>query len=60
LPEALRADYSSSTRLSSDVTGRSGRTIALAGALVAGVVLAILVIPEFGPWLHNTNLFQDH
>jgi len=60
LPHALRADYSPSARLSSDVTGRSGRTLALAGALVAGVVLAILVIPEFGPWLHNTNLFHDH
>lgn len=60
LPPALRADYSSSARLSGDVTGRSGRTLALSGALVAGVVLAILVIPEFGPWLHNADLFHHH
>ena len=60
LPSALRADYSPSARLTGDVTGRSGRTLALSGALVAGVVLAILVIPEFGPWLHNADLFHHH
>jgi hypothetical protein len=31
--------------------GRAGRTIALSGTLVLGTVLAILVIPQFGPWL---------
>jgi hypothetical protein len=60
LPATLRADYAPAARLSADVTGRAGRTLALAGALVAGVVLAILVIPEFGPWIHNSNLFQEH
>lgn len=60
LPSALRADYGPSARLSGDVTGRSGRALSLAGALVAGVVLAILVIPEFGPWLHGSGLFHDH
>ena len=49
-----------SADLSSDVTGRAGRMMALGGALVAGVVLAILVIPEFGPWLHNLGVFQHH
>ncbi len=53
LPHALRADYTSVHGLSSDVTGRSGRMLSLAAALVAGVVLAVLVIPEFGPWIHN-------
>jgi hypothetical protein len=63
MPALLRADYSSSRspEWSSDVTGRSGRVLALAGALVAGVVLAVLVIPEFGPWLHSVSIFQgDH
>ncbi len=58
LPDVLRADYSRTAGLSSDVTGRSGRMLALAGALVAGVILAIVVIPEFGPWLHANGLLH--
>jgi hypothetical protein len=60
LPGQLRADYGRSAALSGDVTGRSGRVLALAGALVAGAVLAILVIPEFGAWLHSSDLFHHH
>jgi hypothetical protein len=33
-------------------TGRAGRILSLSGALVAGVVLAILYIPQFTPWLN--------
>jgi hypothetical protein len=58
LPRALRADYSHDSSLSGDVTGRAGRVLALAGALVAGVVLAVLVIPEFAPWIHSAGLFH--
>src|SRR6202035_5846170 len=58
LPELLRADYGRSAEWSSDVTGRSGRVLALSAALVAGVVLAILVIPDFAAWVHATNLFR--
>ncbi|MGD0452225.1 MAG: hypothetical protein ABSB69_01385 [Solirubrobacteraceae bacterium] len=60
MPAVLRADYGRSAELSSDVTGRAGRVLALGGALVAGLVLAILVIPEFGPWLHNSGIFHHH
>jgi hypothetical protein len=60
LPTVLRADYGRSAGWSEDVTGRSGRTLALAGALVAGVVLAILVIPEFDTWLHFYAHFHKH
>lgn len=60
MPAVLRADYSPSERLSSDVTGRTGRVLALSGALVAGVVLAVLVIPDFGPWLNGIGLFHHH
>ena len=42
------------------MTGRSGRILALSGALVAGAVLAILVIPEFGAWLHSSDLLHHH
>jgi thiosulfate reductase cytochrome b subunit len=57
LYRSLRADYGRSASrggpagLRADVNGRSGRTLSLASALVLGVVLAILVIPQFGPWL---------
>jgi hypothetical protein len=58
LPEQLRADYGRSAAFSGDVTGRAGRVLALSGALVAGVVLAILVIPEFGAWLHSSAILH--
>lgn len=60
LPELLRADYRRTAAWSGDVTGRSGRVLALAGALVAGVVLAILVIPDFASWVHASNLFREN
>jgi hypothetical protein len=60
MPSVLRADYGASARLSSDVTGRAGRTLALAGALVAGVVLAVILIPEFSPWLVPGVLHHSH
>jgi hypothetical protein len=60
LPGELSADYGRGAAPSGDVTGRSGRILALSGALVAGVVLAILVIPEFGAWLHSYGLFHHH
>jgi hypothetical protein len=60
MPDVLRADYGRSAELSSDVTGRAGRVLALGGALVAGVVLAVLLLPEFGPWLHDSRLFIHH
>jgi hypothetical protein len=53
LPGPLRADYGAGTGLSGREPGRDGRVLSLAGVLVAGVVLAVLVIPEFGPWLHG-------
>ncbi|MGD1058281.1 MAG: hypothetical protein ABR992_12815 [Solirubrobacteraceae bacterium] len=58
MPAVLRADYSPSERLSSDVTGRTGRVLALSGALVGGAVLAVLVIPDFGPWINGIGQFH--
>ena len=60
---ALRADYGGSTQLSRELgaratAGRDGRIISLTAALAGGTVLAILLIPEFSPWL--TAHFHHH
>jgi hypothetical protein len=60
IPAALRGDYGASSSLGERLPGRSGRTLALAGALVGGLVLAVLVIPEFGPWMHASGLHHHH
>jgi hypothetical protein len=59
IPAALRADYGAAG-LTSDVTGRAGRMLVLAGALVAGLVLAVLVLPEFGPWVNHVAFHHGH
>ena len=64
MPAVLRADYSRYRDFYDDaggeVTGRGGRVLALSSALVLGAVLAILVIPEFGPWLHDVGPLKHH
>jgi hypothetical protein len=66
MPRVLRADYrrfadDGYEDMSGDVTGRAGRVLALSSALVVGAILAIIVIPEFGPWLHGSiGLFHHH
>jgi hypothetical protein len=57
LARGLSADYAPATQLSGATDGRAGRVLSLAGAITAGVVLAILFIPRFSPWLHN---FHHH
>jgi hypothetical protein len=38
------------------VNGRAGRVLSLSSALAFGVVLAIVLIPQYGPWLSAQNL----
>jgi hypothetical protein len=41
--------------------GGLGRTLALSGAVVAGLVLAVLLIPHFGGWSHFESIrHHDH
>jgi hypothetical protein len=40
--------------------GRTGRIISLAGALLTGVVLAIVLIPHFGAWSHFEAFHHHH
>ena len=64
LPAPLRADYSRRADLTGlsgqRQPGRDGRVLSLAGMLVAGLVLAVLVIPEFGPWVNGFHGFHHH
>ncbi len=59
MPRLLRADYRRPVA-GRDVNGRAGRAISLAGALTLGVVLAVVLIPQFGPWINAVPLFSDH
>lgn len=58
LPAALRADYAGRADLPGYEPGRGGRVISLVGVLVLGVVLAILLIPDFGAWTHGFQHFH--
>jgi hypothetical protein len=42
------------------VPGRAGRAIAIGSALVAGAVLATVLIPDFSAWSSNVGLVHGH
>lgn len=46
--------------LSGSAPGAAGRRVALVGALVAGVVLAIALVPQFAPWTAHAGLLHGH
>jgi hypothetical protein len=50
---ALHADYAGPALGGRQAPGRNGRALSLIGALVGGVVIAILVIPQFAPWISS-------
>jgi hypothetical protein len=54
--QGLRADYAPSSLQDQVTDGRAGRVLALISTLVLGVIIAILLIPQFGPWLHAHSL----
>jgi hypothetical protein len=54
LPPAIAADYGRPGR----ADGRAGRRLALAVALVAGVALALLLVPHYAPWQHEFGLHR--
>ena len=64
LPAPLRADYGGAGKglagLNGREPGRDGRVLSLVGMLVAGLVLAVLVLPEFGPWVNGFHGFHHH
>jgi hypothetical protein len=58
LPGALRAPALDGTALNGHQAGSAGRTLALVGAIVAGLVLAIALIPDFSAWTASAHLFH--
>jgi hypothetical protein len=40
--------------------GRIGRTVSIAGALLAGVILAIVLLPHYGAWSHFEAFHHHH
>ena len=60
LPRSLAA-AGSTTGIAEDSTGAAGRWIALTGALVGGLVLAIVLISHFAPWtVHGAFAHGGH
>jgi hypothetical protein len=52
LPRTLGPAESRRAGVERPLPGNGGRALALGAALVAGVVLAVLSISQFGPWTH--------
>jgi hypothetical protein len=50
-----RADH----ELPARIPGGAGRSIALLGAMLAGLILAIVLIPGFGSWTHHLEGFGE-
>jgi hypothetical protein len=53
---ALKLDAPGVAPAVGDPSGGLGRAIALLGVIVAGVVLAIVLVPEYGAWIHSQEL----
>jgi hypothetical protein len=42
------------------VPGRGARAIAIASALVCGIVIAIVLIPDFSAWSSHLSFLHEH
>lgn len=55
-PRPVIAGYELAARL----PGTQGRALALGGAIAAGTVLALVLVPDFGSWVHAQPHFHHH
>ena len=60
MPTALRAESLDGTALGGRQAGDAGRILAVVGAIVAGAVLAIALIPDFSTWTSYATVFHGH
>jgi hypothetical protein len=51
MASVLRDDHAAGRGRATRADGQAGRELALAGAVVAGALLAMLLVPEFAAWL---------
>jgi thiosulfate reductase cytochrome b subunit len=49
---ALRREFASVTPPPGGTGGSLARTLSLMAALAIGLIIAVLLIPDYGPWLH--------
>jgi hypothetical protein len=61
MPTSLRATRRANPSLPGQQSGAAGRWIAIASALVGGLVLAVVLIPDFAAWTgHTVALHRRH
>jgi uncharacterized membrane protein YbhN (UPF0104 family) len=60
MPSSLRAVRRANPGLPGQQLGSAGRWISIAGAIVGGLVLAIVLIPEFASWTAHTATIHHH
>ena len=60
VPTSLRAVRRARPDLPGSQSGAFGRWLAIASALVGGLVLAVVLIPDFSIWTAPTALFHHH
>lgn len=60
MPATLRSVRRPTAELPGLQTGAAGRWLSIGGALVGGVVLAVVLIPDFSIWTAHTALLHHH
>ncbi|MGH2869587.1 MAG: hypothetical protein ACRDNK_18730 [Solirubrobacteraceae bacterium] len=60
MPAGLRATSLNGTSARGGQAGGAGRAIAVTGAVVGGLVVAIVLIPDFASWTAHPALWQHH
>jgi hypothetical protein len=60
MPKTLRAAARPTRDVPGLQTGAAGRWISIAGALIGGLVLALVLIPDFSIWTAHTVLLHHH
>jgi hypothetical protein len=60
LPSALAVEYGRGAPHLARGAGRVGRQLALAGAIVGGIALALVLVPHYGAWQHWIRFHHHH